>query len=564
MTGLKNIAVVIVLCCSLFAVTADGQQPAQAPFQVVPVHQRLIDQGRLYNTINSQVNQILAGVQSLDAQAPNTLDPNMQPQTNRQLLVSWYQGYRFAQMTQPTSVGEISANRISFLEDLNKKCRSQEVHDYLVGDVAFPAMQAIIQGNFHPVVKYNAMLIVGALNAEESIAGATRLPPVPYAPSLALLVQYIQDDTASDALRLGAWVGALRHITMDFYNTGIQGQLNTTIQGTRTIPPNQKLLIYNQALALVKQSAPASRSLEAHTWFQRRALDVIGRVGFIPPNSDVVTTVSAIVANDQVPLSLRLSAALTLGRLQYRQSGVGLPAGETSLSLGDLAITICKNEFQRVALAELKAKGPASEDSGIGGMGGMDGGMGGAMGGMGGMDGGMGGGAMGGMGGMGGMDGGLFGGGSRLSPKKRREVNYSRQLLVYQLNHVSMGLGNEQVGTVGARNYKAASGVISAANQNDLITAQEIRSRLDEVFEVLKDPVREAENTQKNSRNKDEEKPVVKAVDRDTLIENVREKIQTLETYVAQSRGITPDSPMTDADGDAADTPAALPGTGGE
>ena len=564
MTGLKNIVVVIALCCSFFAVTADGQQPAQAPFQIVPVHPGLIDQGRLYNTINSQVNQILAGVQSLDAQAPNTLDPNMQPQTNRQLLVSWYQGYRFAQMTQPTSVGEISANRISFLEDLNKKCRSQEVHDYLVGDVAFPAMQAIIQGNFHPVVKYNAMLIVGALNAEESIAAATRLPPVPYAPSLALLVQYVQDDTASDALRLGAWVGVLRHITMDFYNTGIQGQLNTTIQGTRTIPPNQKLLIYNQALALVKQSAPASRSLEAHTWFQRRALDVIGWVGFIPPNSDVVPTVSAIVANDQAPLSLRLSAALTLGRLQYRQSGVGLPAGETSLSLGDLAITICKNEFQRVALAELKAKGPASEDSGIGGMGGMDGGMGGAMGGMGGMDGGMGGGAMGGMGGMGGMDGGLFGGGSRLSPKKRREVNYSRQLLVYQLNHVSMGLGNEQVGTAGDRNYKAASGVISAANQNELITAQEIRNRLDEVFEVLKDPVREAENTQKNSRNKDDEKPAVKAIDRDTLIENVREKIQTLETYVAQSRGITPDSPMTDADGDAADTPAALPGTGGE
>ncbi|MBE74201.1 MAG: hypothetical protein CMM04_07190, partial [Rhodopirellula sp.] len=92
----------------------------------------------------------------------------------------------------------------------------------------------------------------------------------------------------------------------------------------------------------------------------------------------------------------------------------------------------------------------------------------------------------------------------------------------------------------------------------------EIRSRLDEVFEVLKDPVREAENAQTNSRNKDEEKPAVKAVDRDLLIENVREKIQSLETYVAQSRGITPDSPMTDADDDAADTPAALPGTGDE
>lgn len=173
------------------------------------------------------------------------------------------------------------------------------------------------------------------------------------------------------------------------------------------------------------------------------------------------------------------------------------------------------------------------------------------MGGMGGMDGGMGG-------------GGLFGGGSRLTPKKRREVHYSRQLLVYQLNHVSMGLGNQQVGTAGDRNYRAASGVISAANQNDLITAQEIRTRLDEVFEVLKDPVREAENTQKNTRNKDEEKPAVKPVDRETLIENVREKIQALETYVAQSRGVVPDSPMTDAGGEAADTPAELPGTGDE
>ncbi len=129
MTGLKNIVVVIALICSLLLATADGQQPAQTPFQVVPVHPGLVDQGRLYNTINSQVNQVLAGTQSLDAQAPNTLDLDKQPQTNRQLLVSWYQGYRFAQLTQPTSVGEISANRISFLEDLNKKCRSQEVHD---------------------------------------------------------------------------------------------------------------------------------------------------------------------------------------------------------------------------------------------------------------------------------------------------------------------------------------------------------------------------------------------------------------------------------------------------
>ena len=330
MTGLKRIVVVFVLTCSLLATAAIAQQPAQPQFQVVPVHPGLVDQGRLYNVVNGQINQVLAGTQALDAQAPNSLDANMQPQTNRQLLTTWYQQFRFAKLTQPTSVGEISANRIAFLEDLNKRCRSQEVHDFLVRDVTYPAMQTIIQGNFHPVVKYNAMLIVGSLNAEESIAGAQRLPPVPYAPALQMMVQFVQDDTASDALRLGAWIGVLRHITMDLYNTGIQGQLNTSLQNTRTIPPNGKLLIFNEALDLVKQQAPANRSLEAHTWFQRRALDVIGIVGFIPPNSDVIPVVTTIISNEQAPLSLRLSAALTLGRLQYRQSGVSLPAGETS------------------------------------------------------------------------------------------------------------------------------------------------------------------------------------------------------------------------------------------
>jgi hypothetical protein len=313
-------------------------------------------------------------------------------------------------------------------------------------------------------------------------------------------------------------------------------RLNQQIAGSDVVT------IAGEAMKLLNQTTPpANRSAGGQVWLQRRAIDVLAMIG--QDDQKILPKILSIMQDDKAAMSLRLTAARALKYFNYSPS-TQVPVESTSNALGTLIVRICRNEIDRVD--QEKALAALQEASGVsvgeGGMGGDMGGMGGDMGGMGGDMGGMGG-DMGGMGGMGGMGmGGSTDVKSMLKPKEKRQVDYTRRILVYQLFHVYEAIGEKQIRTT------APIGMYAAVVQD--AAGQVALDRLGDAMTALIDILRIPEP---DDLGKSVDEP-----NRDTLLESIAAEIRKLESFVIPVE--TPPETVT-ADAPAASVPGALPGS---
>ncbi|HIN54829.1 MAG TPA: hypothetical protein EYM79_10995 [Planctomycetes bacterium] len=526
----------------LFTISLVAQQPAPAPapavFKKIDVAtifdantEAVLADKRLQSNIRrnvsfakAQVYDVLRGGSGLSDNfviAEGTPDENTI--TNQQLLSGWYQNYHFALMTQAGSMGDIDLQRLEFIKELTMICTDNDIHSHVVDQIAIPQMTAFLQENYHPAVKYNAMLIIGQLNSQVVITNEGRTVPAPLPAALTFMVDAIKSGTETDAILLASWIGVLRHVRLNRLNQQIAGSDVVTIAG--------------EAMKLLNQTTPpANRSAGGQVWLQRRAIDVLAMIG--QDDQKILPKILSIMQDDKAAMSLRLTAARALKYFNYSPS-TQVPVESTSNALGTLIVRICRNEIDRVdqekALAALQEASGVSVDEGdMGGMGGMGGMMGGMEGGTGGMEGDMGS-MMGGMGGSTDVK-------SMLKPKEKRQVDYTRRILVYQLFHVYEAIGEKQIRTT------APIGMYAAVVQD--AAGQVALDRLGDAMTVLIDILRIPEPD-------DLGKPVAEP-NRDTLLESIAAEIRKLESFVIPVE--TPPETVT-ADAPAASVPGALPGS---
>ena len=530
----------------LVTISVAAQQPAPVPAPVpAPPTFKKIDVAsifdgkteavladkRLQSTIRrnvsfakAQVYDVLRGGSGLNDNfviAEGTPDQNTI--TNQQLLTGWYQNYHFALMTQ-ASMGDIDLQRLEFIKELTMICTDNSIHSHVVDQIAIPQMTAFLQENYHPVVKYNAMLIIGQLNSQVVLTNEGRTVPVPLPAALTFMVNAIQSGAETDAILLASWIGVLRHVRLNRLNQNIAGSDIVTIAG-------EAMKLLNQA------TPPANRSAAGHVWLQRRVIDVLAMIG--QDDQKILPKILSIMRDEKAAMSLRLTAARALKYFNYSPS-TQVPVESTSNALGTLIVRICRNEIDRVdqekALAALQEASGVSDTEGDMGMGGAMGGMGGAMGGMGGDMGG----AMGGMGGaMGGM-GGTNDVKSMLAPKEKRQDDYTRRILVYQLFHVYEAIGEKQIRTTPPIGMHAA--VQDAAGQ---LALDRVGDAMTALIDILRIP------------EPDESKPAEDELNRDELLEEIAAEIRKLESFVIPVE-TTPETVTADAP---ATVPGALPGS---
>ena len=535
-------------------ISAAAQQPAPAPAPVPapapapPVFKKIdvatifdgnteavLADKRLQSTIRrnvsfakAQVYDVLRGGSGLNDNfviAEGTPDQNTI--TNQQLLTGWYQNYHFALMTQATSMGDIDLQRLEFIKELTMICTDNSIHSHVVDQIAIPQMTAFLKENYHPVVKYNAMLIIGQLNSQVVITNEGRSVPVPLPAALTFMVDTIKSGTETDAILLASWIGVLRHVRLNRLNQNIAGSDIITIAG-------EAMKLLNQA------TPPANRSDAGHVWLQRRVIDVLAMIG--QDDQKILPKILSIMQDEKLAMSLRLTAARALKYFNYSPS-TQVPVESTSNALGTLIVRICRNEIDRVdqekALSALQeASGVSDAEGDMGGMGGMMGGM---EGGMGGMEGGMGG-MMGGMGGMMGGMGGTNDVKSMLEPKEKRQVDYTRRILVYQLFHVYEAIGEKQIRTTPPIGMYAAV-VQDAAGQ---VALDRLGDAMTALIVILRIP-----------ESDDSGEPVAEP-NRDTLLESIATEIRKLESFVIPVES-TPETVTADAP--ATGVPGALPGS---
>ncbi|MCH2370394.1 MAG: hypothetical protein MK324_07660 [Pirellulales bacterium] len=489
---------------------ANAQQPS--PYTEIPIapqfdlapHQAPESRAQL-NQVKQNINQARAQIALImrgEAQLNTSFTlgegtPGAVQMTTQGLLKGWYENNIFAQFTHARSMGDLSAQRLTFVNELNTRCQNDAMYQHIANNVVLPQMQKFITGNFHPAVKYNAMLIVGQMNQQSNFNPAqTRRVPVPSTGALSFLVQNVQGGAANDAILLASWVGVLRHVSMN--------------RLTNHIPGNNQVVIATQALSLLNQDAVAAgRTPSGQTWLQRRALEVLSAIG--RDNGQILPAIVAIVKDDDAPISLRLSAAKALHYFYY-DAQTKVAVEDTSNALGLLAIKICRNEFARVeaekeAEAAQTAGGVADFGDGMGGMGGAIGGIDGGMGGMGGM-----------------MGGDVFGGGaSVLSKEEKRRVDYSRRILAYQLYHVVLAIGKE--GRQAGPNTIPSTGMVLAAAQDNAGKAAltKLQESMDELIATIRMPA--------NNSTVSPDEPVEEP-DRETMLADLEDEVRKFESFL--------------------------------
>ena len=273
----------------------------------------------------------------------------------------FFDGYVFAEMTQldkHDAPRELDKKRVDFFKTYITPQNFEKIpHDTLVGWTQ-QKMEEISSGNFHPAVRFNALLIIGQLNNKESVGSQVQAEPLPAA--LDFLVAQLEKSNKMDALQLAAWIGILRHTTHARHNAA---------ESEYVIVDANKTKIRNLAIALLKQrKPPANRSRDGHVWLQRRAIEVLGTLGK-DPTIPVINEITFYMSDEDSPMSLRLTAARSLADFIFDPK-TKINAVAEAHALGALAVEVCRIEIDRVVNSRRrKNQGQGVDPGGSGNMG---------------------------------------------------------------------------------------------------------------------------------------------------------------------------------------------------
>ena len=470
---------------------------------------------------------------------------------------AYYTTYYFPRMTRydPASLGELAVSRQEFLRRLQSS-RNAAAKTAL-NNLALAEMGKLIRGNYHPAVRYNAMLLVGAINSREGRSTNPVQEPLPVPQAMGIMLTALEQPGQHDAVTVAALVGVLRHVDLDRQLEALQGR-----NGFVDVASRQRIATIARTL-VEQQAPPPGRSLAGHTWIRRRALEILGSVPG-PAGSLATLSLNLLSADaDAVPLSLRCTAARMLERVRDPQ---GLNAGpaEVAEQLGQFAVVAVRGELARVQSRDKRQQQLDSYSGAAGPGGGSPGGMGGGAGG--GAGGGGGGGGMpaglspfgpgGGGGGAGGGapgGGGLGpGGGGGLDPSgsgptttpgiagPSHVVRITQRRLTYQLFCAKAGIDRMYLlagGTPPARGRTVAAG--AAADTQVPAAAQKIAQIRDQVTALMQ-AMQDKSSSGRRIRGK--AAAVAEPLTMETLTEDLERRLSQL-TKLLPKTGEEPEEP---------------------
>jgi hypothetical protein len=210
-------------------------------------------------------------------------------------------GFYFPMMSQ------ISPESLASLADARKKLFSQYIpqaatagaRDFLT-DATFTYARGMARGNFHPAVRYNAVLMLGDL--DQQLASGTN-PPVPHAKATAELLELIEQQqfnkiAVPESVKLGALIGLERHTRY-----GIDPSLNERL--TKAM------------IGVMASPTPEDVEPNVHDWLRSTAASVLANQYAKNPNKEVQAALTKLIADKTVNLDDRCTAAGQMKKITY-------------------------------------------------------------------------------------------------------------------------------------------------------------------------------------------------------------------------------------------------------
>lgn len=260
----------------------------------------------------------------------SVLEGNRPVGQNSRALDYWFEKIVFAEMTQTDegSLQNLPKMRSDFLRYYTQRPRlDQAAHDYVVSKT-LATMKHVAEKEFHPGVRYHAMLLIGELNGREPVLlGSAKSLPEPYGAALPVLINSYTNDKQIEAVRVAALLGILRH---------------SELMGARLDAKDRDQLV---DIMLATLDAPAgNRTASGHAWIQRRAVDVLGKLEYVGAGGKVAKRLMAILTDVKAPLAMRCSAAVAYGNLNFGP-GVDPSVSKFAAVVGDMVASECRDRL---------------------------------------------------------------------------------------------------------------------------------------------------------------------------------------------------------------------------
>lgn len=245
----------------------------------------------------------------------------------------------FAQMTQysESALAQLGRKREDIFKKLIPQAGSPSTQEYLI-NLTFAFARSIARGNYHPSVRYNAVLMLGDL--DQQLASGSN-PPVPLAKATAELLELVEQDQFNkipvpESVKLGALVGLERH----------------TRYG---IDPALKDRLTKAMLKVMASPTPEDVDKNVHDWLRGSAALVLANQYKEGPTKEVQAALTALIGDKKMELDDRCVTAGALAKMTY-PAGADIDGDATVNALGQLTYDIITEgaklaeEYQKEAL----------------------------------------------------------------------------------------------------------------------------------------------------------------------------------------------------------------------
>ncbi|MEN6450161.1 MAG: hypothetical protein ABFC96_06700 [Thermoguttaceae bacterium] len=204
-----------------------------------------------------------------------------------------------------------------------KMAKSGEVFDEL-NHIVLSFMEKLVQGEYYPATRVNAMLAIGELNSVEQ-AGVQ--PPVPLPDALKSLIGFVNNEKLPDPLRAAAMVGIMRHAAL-----GVAS-------------PDDRTLVATAMLRIAAADVGTGKAAPGRQWILGQALRTLGLLKSSGEGNAVGKALFVVVPNAKLSLCTRSIAADAIGQLAFSDA-TGIDLAVTSAGLAQLASDACIEEIR--------------------------------------------------------------------------------------------------------------------------------------------------------------------------------------------------------------------------
>jgi hypothetical protein len=288
-------------------------------YPVIPVPEELLDK-RYPEKV--RVERAERTMRLLIQRIFNNTDPSSDKSlaANEAKFDQYFRDLLFRRWTHPQNLTKIQEDRVLILRflSLSKNPAANERLHSLIRE----NMPKIASGNFHPALRYNAMLLLGSLNSKEAVIYGNKSPAIPLIDILPGLLEEVTSKDQIDAVRVAALIGVQRHA---------EGNLSA----------GAKQEVINRLLPIVTSGPPQGRTPEGHAWIQRQVINILAAMRSPGMGGAVINGLRSLVVDPDKPLSLRCAAAAALGTV-----GIGsLDPKEVAGEVGAVGVEACRVEL---------------------------------------------------------------------------------------------------------------------------------------------------------------------------------------------------------------------------